>query len=50
MLNSYKDINVVEGEVNDQENVLCGDSGSPEECPKNIGKHSFFLVLISQWR
>lgn len=29
-LNSCKDIDVVEGEVNDQENVLCGDNGSTE--------------------
>lgn len=48
MLNSCKDTDVVEEEVNDQENLVCGDNGSTKRCPKNREMHPFFfLVLIS---
>lgn len=45
MLNSCKDINVVEGEVNDQENLVCGDNGSTKECPKTREMRPFFFSV-----
>lgn len=46
ILDSCKDIDTVEWEVNDQENLLCGDNGSMKECPKNIGKQAFLCVCV----